>query len=96
MKTVTKSEIVDKIIDYHKKIITNGNFWKLAKHEAPVTKTAFLRLSSLILHALPVVVEEKKKILTIIINSLDESEPALLNAVWESFLLAITKIDVRI
>lgn len=95
LKTVPETEIIDKTIDYHKKIISNGKFWKLSKHETPVTRTAFFSvLSSLILHALPVIVEEKKKILTMVINSLDESDPALLNAVWESLLLAITKFDV--
>lgn len=39
---------------------------------------------------------KKKKTVTTIMNNLDEAEPALLSAVWESVLVTINKIEVVI
>lgn len=94
LKTVTPADI-EKTAEYHKKLISSNKFWKLAKHEVPLIKTAFFgALTALICHANSIVCEEKRRILTTIMNSLDENEPALLTAVWESLLVAINKIEV--
>lgn len=88
------SHQIEKTINIHQKIISNNKFWKLAKYDAPLIKTAFFNvLTSMIEHASQLLKDEKKKTMTVIVNSLDESEPGLLSAVWESMLMAINKIE---
>lgn len=94
LKTVTTSDI-EKTVEYHKKLISNNKFWKLSKNEVPQIKTAFFgALTALICYASSTVCEDKKKILTSVMNCLDETEPAVLTAVWECLLVAINKIEV--
>ncbi|XP_070157652.1 E3 ubiquitin-protein ligase listerin isoform X3 [Polyergus mexicanus] len=84
---------IDKILEIHNKILNNSKFWKLAKHDALPVKTAFFNvLTSIMENAEKLLQNEKKRTLTTIINSLDESEPGILSAVWESMLIATTKI----
>ncbi|XP_014213334.1 E3 ubiquitin-protein ligase listerin [Copidosoma floridanum] len=93
LKTVTPADI-EKTAVYHKKIINSGKFWKLVKNEDSSTKAAFFNaLSALVCCSTIIACEEKKKVLTSIMNSLDEIDPALLTAVWESLLVAINKIE---
>lgn len=81
----------------HQQIISSGKFWKLAKHESLLVKTAFFNVvASLIDNATILLKGEKKRTMTAIMNSLDETEPGLLAAVWESMLVAINKIEVSI
>lgn len=85
---------IDKTLEIHNKILNNSKFWKLAKHDALPIKTAFFNvLTSIMENADKLLQNEKKRTLTTIINSLDESEPGILSAVWESMLIATTKID---
>ncbi|KAL7296700.1 hypothetical protein TKK_0010114 [Trichogramma kaykai] len=93
LKTVGNDN-VEKTIDFHKNLISNNKFWKLAKHDVLPIKTGFFNvLNSLICHANHIVIEERKKILTSVFNSLDESDPNLLIAVWETLLVAINNIE---
>ncbi|XP_024938302.1 uncharacterized protein LOC107265048 isoform X2 [Cephus cinctus] len=85
---------IEKTKEIHLKIISSSKFWKLAKHEVPLIKTAFFNvLTSIIEYASELLKDEKKKTITAIMNSLDETEPGLLSAVWESVLVAINKIE---
>ncbi|XP_014468985.1 PREDICTED: E3 ubiquitin-protein ligase listerin [Dinoponera quadriceps] len=78
----------------HEKILSSSKFWKLAKHDGLPIKTAFFNaLTSIMENAERLLRGEKKRIMTTIMNSLDESEPGILSAVWESMLVAITKFD---
>lgn len=87
-------EEIDKTVEIHGKILSSSRFWKLAKHEALPIKTAFFNvLTSIMENAGKLLENEKKRTVTTIMNSLDESEPAILSAVWESMLIATTKID---
>ncbi|XP_076766423.1 E3 ubiquitin-protein ligase listerin [Xylocopa sonorina] len=93
LKKVPVQEI-EKMIDIHRKIINNNKFWKLAKHDVLPVKTAFFNvLTSIIDNANMLLQDEKKRTVTTIMNCLDESEPALLSAVWESVLVTIHKIE---
>lgn len=88
---------IEKMIDIHRKIISNNKFWKLVKYDAYPVKTAFFNvLTSIIENADMLLQDEKKKVVTTIMNNLDETEPALLSAVWESVLVTINKIEVNI
>lgn len=81
-------------LEIHNKILSNSKFWKLAKYNALPIKIAFFSvLTSIMENAEKLLQNEKKKMMTTIMNSLDESEPGILSAVWESLLIAITKID---
>ncbi|XP_072761402.1 E3 ubiquitin-protein ligase listerin [Anoplolepis gracilipes] len=85
---------IDKTLDIHEKILNNSKFWKLATHDAVPIKIAFFNvLTSIMENAEKLLQSEKKKTLTTIVNNLDESEPGILSAVWESMLIATTKID---
>ncbi|XP_034174521.2 E3 ubiquitin-protein ligase listerin [Osmia lignaria lignaria] len=85
---------IEKMIDIHRKIISNNKFWKLVKYDAFPVKTAFFNvLTSIIENADMLLQDEKKKAVTTIMNNLDEAEPALLSAVWESVLVTINKIQ---
>ncbi|XP_077267216.1 E3 ubiquitin-protein ligase listerin [Temnothorax americanus] len=85
---------IDKTLEIHNNILSSSRFWKLAKHDALPVKTAFFNvLSSIMENAEKLLQNEKKRTVTTIMNSLDESEPAILSAVWESMLIATTKID---
>lgn len=85
---------IDKTLEIHNKILSSSRFWKLAKHDALPIKTAFFNvLTSIMENAEKLLQNEKKRTVTTIMNSLDESEPAILSAVWESMLIATTKID---
>lgn len=85
---------IDKTLEIHNKILSSSRFWKLAKHDALPIKTAFFNvLTSIMENAEKLLENEKKRTVTTIMNSLDESEPAILSAVWESMLITTTKID---
>lgn len=88
-------EEIEKTIDIHRRIISSNKFWKLVKYNALPVKTAFFNvLTSIIGNANVLLQDEKKRIVTAIMNNIDETEPALLSAVWESVLNAINKIEV--
>lgn len=85
---------IEKTIEIHNKILSSSQFWKLAKHDTPSIKIAFFNvLTSVMENAEKLLQNEKKRTLTTITNNLDETEPGILSAVWESMLIAITKID---
>ncbi|KYN18118.1 hypothetical protein ALC57_09628 [Trachymyrmex cornetzi] len=85
---------IDKTLEIHNKILSSSRFWKLAKHDALPIKTAFFNvLTSIMENAGKLLENEKKRTVTTIMNSLDESEPVILSVVWESMLIATTKID---
>ncbi|KAG5320372.1 LTN1 ligase, partial [Pseudoatta argentina] len=85
---------IDKTLEIHNKILSSSRFWKLAKHDALPIKTAFFNvLTSIMENAEKLLENEKKRTVTTIMNSLDESEPVILSVVWESMLIATTKID---
>lgn len=85
---------IDKTLEIHGKILNSSKFWKLAKHDVAAVKIAFFNvLTSIMENATKLLESEKKKAVTAVINSLDESEPGILSAVWESMLVVVTKID---
>ncbi|XP_015122919.1 uncharacterized protein LOC107045242 [Diachasma alloeum] len=92
-KQVPSAQIT-KTVNLHNQIISSSKFWKLGKHETILIKTAFFNvLASLISHAPNLLKEEKKRTMTTIMNSLDETEPGILSAVWECSLVAIDKTE---
>lgn len=93
LKKLPQQEI-KKTIDIHKKIISNGKFWKLSKHEVTLVKSGFFNvLTSIIVNTKSLLDDEKKRTITSIMNCLDETEPSVLSAVWECMLVAIDKIN---
>ncbi|XP_017758583.1 PREDICTED: E3 ubiquitin-protein ligase listerin [Eufriesea mexicana] len=93
LKKVPTQEI-EKMIDIHSKIISNNKFWKLVRYDALRVKTAFFTvLTSMIGSANVLLENEKKRTVTTIMNGLDETEPALLSAVWESVIITINNIE---
>ncbi|XP_012276738.1 E3 ubiquitin-protein ligase listerin [Orussus abietinus] len=85
---------VEKTLNIQEKITSNNKFWKLAKHEVLLIETAFFNVLTLIIdRANKLIKHQKKKTMTSIINSLDETDPILLAAVWECLLVAISKIE---
>lgn len=94
LKTVTPADI-EKTADYHKKLVSSKQFWKLAKSEVILIKSAFFNaLTALVSYANSIACEEKRKVLTTVMNSLEETDPALLSAVWESLLVSINTVEV--
>ncbi|XP_036139185.1 uncharacterized protein LOC105831366 isoform X2 [Monomorium pharaonis] len=85
---------IDKTLEIHNKILSSSRFWKLAKHDALPIRTAFFNVLAAIMdNAGKLLQNEKKRAMITIMNSIDESEPAILSAVWESMLIATTKIE---
>ncbi|EZA47447.1 E3 ubiquitin-protein ligase listerin [Ooceraea biroi] len=85
---------IEKNLETHNKLLSSSRFWKLAKHDALPIRTAFFNvLTSVMDNAEKLLQSEKKRTVTAIMNNLDESEPGILSAVWESMLVATTKID---
>lgn len=85
---------INKMSEIHKKISSSSKFWKLAKHDVPPIRAAFFSvLASIMGNAEKLLQSEKKRTVTTIMNSLDEAEPSVLSAVWESMLITTTKID---
>lgn len=94
LKTVPSSEI-EKTIEIHRMIFgKNSKIWKLGNHENIAIKTSFFNvISSVIENAIELIDNEKKRVMTSIINSLDENDPGLLSAIWEAMLIVITKLE---
>ncbi|XP_076673514.1 E3 ubiquitin-protein ligase listerin [Andrena cerasifolii] len=93
LKAVPTEEI-EKVIEIHRKILSSSKFWKLVKYNVIPIKIAFFNaLTSIIENAHILLQNEKKRAVTTIMNSLDETDPALLSAVWESVLVTINKIE---
>ncbi|XP_046741676.1 E3 ubiquitin-protein ligase listerin isoform X2 [Diprion similis] len=93
LKTIPPQQI-EKVAKIHEKILSHNKFWKLAKHEIPLVRAGFFNvLASMIQHAEELYKNEKKKLLTTIMNNLDETDPGVLPVVWEAVLLAICKIE---
>lgn len=94
LKTIP-SEQLEKVANIHEKILSNNKFWKLAKHEVPLIRVGFFNvLASLIQHTEELYKNEKKKLITAVMNNLDETDPGVLPVVWEAVLLVICKIEV--
>lgn len=88
------SHEIDKTVEIHNKILSSARFWKLAKHDAWSIKVAFLNaLTSIMQYAEKLLDNEKERTMKAIINNLDEAEPGILLAAWESMLVAVTKIN---
>ena len=84
------------MIEIHNKIISSNKFWNLIKTDAIPIKTVFFTvLTSMIENANIILQNEKKRTVTSIINSLDETDPVLSSVVWESMLTTINKIKVN-
>ncbi|XP_076246293.1 E3 ubiquitin-protein ligase listerin [Calliopsis andreniformis] len=86
---------VEEMIDVHFKIISSNKFWKLVRCDVLPVKVAFFNvLTSIIENAEKLLPQnEKKRTVTTIMNSLDETEPTLLSTVWEAVLVTINKIE---
>ncbi|XP_043478240.1 E3 ubiquitin-protein ligase listerin [Leptopilina heterotoma] len=94
LKVVPSSEI-EKTIEIHHMIFgKNNKIWKLGSHENITIKTSFFNvLSSVIQNAMVLIENEKKRVMTLIINNLDVNDPGLLSAIWEAMLIAVTKLE---
>ncbi|XP_046596991.1 E3 ubiquitin-protein ligase listerin isoform X1 [Neodiprion lecontei] len=93
LKTISPQQI-EKVAKIHDKILSHNKFWKLVKHEIPLVRAGFFNvLASMIQHAEELYKNEKKKLITTIMNNLDETDPGVLPVVWEAVLLAICKIE---
>lgn len=79
------------------RILESKLFWKIDKHESPPVKTAFFNLLASLIKNSPNLVNEsiKQKAITSIGNSLDETEPLLVSAVWEAMLIVINNFQVQ-
>ncbi|KAK1131911.1 hypothetical protein K0M31_016058 [Melipona bicolor] len=92
LKKVPIQEI-EKMIEVHNKITSSNKFWNLIKTDAIPIKTAFFTvLTSMIENANIILQNEKKRTVTSIINSFDETDPVLSSVVWESMLTTVNKI----
>lgn len=94
LKVVPSSEI-EKTMEIHQMIFgKNSKIWKLGSHENITIKTSFFNvLSSVIQNAVALIENEKKRVMTLIINNLDVNDPGLLSAIWEAMLIAVTKLE---
>ncbi|KOX73030.1 E3 ubiquitin-protein ligase listerin [Melipona quadrifasciata] len=92
LKKVPIQEI-EKMIEVHNKITSSNKFWNLIKTDVIPIKTAFFTvLTSMIENANIILQNEKKRTVTSIINSFDETDPVLSSVVWESMLTTVNKI----
>lgn len=96
LEKLPADRMTDKNSETLKRILESKVFWKIAKHESAPVKTAFFNLlTSLIKNATSLIDESaKQKAITTIGNSLDETEPLLVSAVWEAMLVVINNFQV--
>lgn len=86
---------VEKTAEIHNKILSSSKFWNLySHHDSLPVRTAFFNiLSSVIENAEDLLKNEKRRTMTAIINRLEcEMDTTVVSAIWESMLLAMTKL----
>ncbi|XP_048513180.1 E3 ubiquitin-protein ligase listerin isoform X2 [Athalia rosae] len=84
---------LEKVANIHANILSSNKFWKLAKHEVPLIRAGFFSvLAAMIQYTDELYKNEKKKLITAIMNNLDETDPGVSPVVWEAVLFVIHKI----
>ncbi|XP_020284026.1 E3 ubiquitin-protein ligase listerin [Pseudomyrmex gracilis] len=93
-RKVPRQEI-DKTVEIHNKILSSFRFWNLySQHDLLSVRIAFFNvLSSVLENAEHLLENEKRRTITAIINRLGcEMDTKVVSAIWESMLLAMTKL----
>lgn len=83
------------MVTQNNEIISNGKFWKLAKHKvAPVRAAWFKALTVLCQKAVFFLEGKGAQVVSTVFNNLEENEPTVLPYVWEAALLTMANIKV--
>ncbi|KAG5874665.1 hypothetical protein JTB14_012946 [Gonioctena quinquepunctata] len=74
-------------------IVSNGKFWKLAKHKVAHIRTAWFKTLSVICQKAPFLLEGKEShVVGTVFGNLEETDPTVLPCVWEATLLTMSTI----
>lgn len=93
--TKVPSEQIRKSLELNTKLISNANFWKLAKYKVVTVKAAFFGVLSAVGQNAPFLFDSDMKIVVnVVFSNLDVNEPILLPLVWETALLIMSNVKV--
>lgn len=93
--TKVPSDQIKKSLEINAKLISNPNFWKLAKYKAVAVKTAFFGVLSAIGQNAPFLYDvDKKVVVSVVFSNLDINDPTVLPLVWETALLVMSNVEV--
>lgn len=89
-------EHIEKQVDSNLKIISHAKFWKLAKHKVATIRSAWFGVITALCQKSPLLREkEAGHIIGSVFGNLDEKEPVVLPAVWESLLSVLSTVNVN-
>lgn len=93
--TKVPSEQIRKSLELNAKLISNANFWKLAKYKVVTVKSAFFGVLSAVGQNAPFLFDsDKKTVINVVFANLDANEPTVLPLTWETALLIMSNIEV--
>ncbi|XP_072018345.1 LOW QUALITY PROTEIN: E3 ubiquitin-protein ligase listerin-like [Amphiura filiformis] len=74
-------------------ILGDGKLWKMGKHQSPMVRAAFFSLLGSICKYMPSVAETHfSRISPALLGNLDESESAVVSALWEAVLILVSQL----
>lgn len=77
----------------NKEIVSSSKFWKLAKHEVALVRSAWFSALISICQNAPFLLEnESKNVGTTVFGNIDESDPTVLPVVWEAALHSVVAV----
>lgn len=91
------SDQIQNVATQNNEIISNGKFWKLAKHKVAPVRAAWFKALTVLCQKAAFLLEGKgAQVVGTVFNNLEENEPTVLPYVWEAALLTMANIKVII
>lgn len=95
--TKVPSDQISRSRELNSKLVSNSNFWKLEKHKAASVKAAFFGVLSAVGQNAPFLYDnDKAAIVNVVFSNLDIHEPTVLPLVYETALLIMSNVEVRL
>lgn len=86
---------IKKSLELNTKLISNSNFWKLAKYKVATIKAAFFGALSAMGQNAPFLYDiDKTVVVNLAFSNLDVNEPTVLPLAWETTLLIMSNVQV--
>lgn len=93
--TKVPSDQIKKSLELNSKLISNVNFWKLAKYKVATVKAAFFGVLSAMGQNAPFLYDiDKTVVVNVVFSNLDVNEPTVLPLAWETALLVMSNVEV--
>ncbi|XP_018571354.1 E3 ubiquitin-protein ligase listerin isoform X2 [Anoplophora glabripennis] len=87
------SDQIQNVVTLNNDIVSNGKFWKLAKHKVSPVRAAWFKALTVLCQKAAFLLEGKgAQLVSTVFNNLEENEPTVLPYVWEAALLTMANI----